>query len=174
MRSVLVDFETTGLTKPAVSDLHKQPKIIEAGIVVVQDGKIVDEYGQLVWPEEDVSTEITKITGIKNEMLQGMPIFGQIVDMIAARFQGSDQLWAHNAPFDRACLEYELKRLNVVKFPWPQETYCSVQEYVHEFGRRPTLKELYQAKIGKPLEQTHRALDDLRALAEILIKEGLI
>jgi hypothetical protein len=33
--------------------------------------------------------------------------------------------------------------------------------------------ELYEAVIGKPLAQTHRALDDVAALVEIIVKEKL-
>ena len=82
MNAAFVDFETTNLTLPSVSDLAKQPKIIEIGIVVVKDGAIVDEYEQLVNPGEPVTAEITKITGITNEMLAGKPSFKQVVDQI--------------------------------------------------------------------------------------------
>lgn len=174
MRSALVDFETTGLTQPSVQDLSKQPKIIEVGICVVENNAILAEYSQLVWPGEDVSAEITKITGITNEMLKGQPRFAQVVDRIAALFEGCQMFVAHNAPFDRSCLEYELMRLELEAFPWPPETMCSAQEFTHEFGFRPKLTQLYEAKMGRPLEQTHRALDDIKALAEVLIKEGLL
>ena len=36
------------------------------------------------------------------------------------------------------------------------------------------MNQLYERIIGKPLAQTHRALDDARALHEILVKDGLL
>jgi hypothetical protein len=44
-------------------------------------------------------------------------------------------------------------------------------------GKRPRLVELYERIIGRPLMQTHRALDDAMAVYEILLKDdffGLI
>ena len=177
MRSFLLDTETTGLTLPSVSDLEKQPRIIELGICIVQDGVMLDQYSQLINPGVPISAEITKITGITNEMLAGQPSFAEVVDLVAALAEGCDLFVAHNAPFDHALLEFELRHLGeevVAEFPWPAEIMCSAQEFTHEFGFRPKLTQLYEAKMGKPLEQTHRALDDIKAVAEVLIKEGLI
>lgn len=173
MRAALVDFETTGLTKPSVSGLDKQPHIIEVGIAVYEEGVLVHEYSRLVKPPFPISEEITKITGITNEMLEGQPPFSEIIGDIADAFDGCDAFVAHNAPFDRACLEYEIQRLGCF-FAWPPLTICSAQEFTHEFGFRPKLVQLYALKMGKPLEQTHRALDDVKAMAEVLLKEGLI
>lgn len=179
MRSVLLDCETTGLTRPSVADLTDQPRIIELGIVVVFNSTIIEEYEQLIHPGQEVSEEITKITGITNEMLVGKPTFPQIIDELAAMFEGSDAFWAHNAPFDKACMDYEIQRVIMndmmrPPFPWPREICCSAQEFTHEFGFRPKLTQLYERKMGRPLDQTHRALDDIKALAEVLMKEGLL
>lgn len=174
MISAIIDCETTGLTLPSVSELHKQPRVIEFACARIEDGRVVAEHEWLIWPGEDITAEITKITGITNDMLAGKPRFEEAAEEIAASMRFADQLIAHNAPFDVACLSYELQRCGYEDFPWPTETLCSVQEFVHEFGRRPKLTELYERKLGKPLAQTHRALDDVRALVEILVKEGLV
>jgi len=49
---------------------------------------------------------------------------------------------------------------------------CTVQEYHHLFGKRPKLTALYEHIIGRPLAQTHRALDDAMAVFEILDKDN--
>ena len=173
MRAIVFDTETTGLTVPSASDLSKQPRIIELACAVIEDNKIVSEHSWMIWPEQDVSAEITKITGITNEMLKGKPLFRQVLGEVEEVFGGSDFLIAHNAPFDTALLTYELQRCARTGFPWPKETICTVQEYIHLFGYRPKLTELYEKIIGRPLLQTHRALDDVNALCEIVIKEGI-
>ena len=173
-RSVLIDFETTGLTAPSVADLDKQPRVIEVGVVVYDDGALVKEHSELISPGVEISAEITKITGITNDDLKGRRTFVEVLPTLRQMFADTDFFIAHNAPFDRACLEYELKRAACDDFPWPPNTICSAQEFTHEFGYRPKLTELYERKMGAPLAQTHRALDDIKALAEVLLKEGML
>lgn len=169
--SVIVDNETTGLLLPKVADLDKQPHIIELAIARVEDGKIVAEYDWLIDPECEITPEITKITGITNDMVAGKPKFRQLLPQIEDAFGGADFFIAHNAPFDKGMIEVELKRCARTGFPWPENIICSVQEYLPMFGRRPKLTELYEKIIGSPLAQTHRALDDVKALVEVLQKD---
>lgn len=174
MISLVLDCETTGLTLPTLADIVKQPRIIELAFARVEDGRIISEHEWLIYPECEIDATITKITGITNDDLKGKPEFRQVLGEIEAAFAGADLLVAHNAPFDVACLQYELQRCARTGFPWPAQVMCTVQEYFHEFGRRPKLTELYARKLGKPLAQTHRALDDVRALVEILVADGVI
>jgi DNA polymerase III subunit alpha, Gram-positive type len=168
-KSLIFDTETTGLLKPSVTDLKYQPKIIELGVIVVEDGKETQRYSQLLNPEEEITEEITRITGITNEMLEGKPFFRKILAELEELFAGADELICHNAPFDVGMLENELKRCARTGFPWPPRITCTVQEFRHEFGGKYVkLINLYEAKLGKKLEQTHRAVDDCEALLEIL------
>lgn len=173
VKALVLDVETTGLTLPSVADLSKQPRIIEIGCVLVKGGKVVDTLGMLISPGEEVSKEITKITGITNEDLLNKPTFSAMLPMIQQFFRSADMIIAHNAPFDCSCIKHELSRLNWKEFPWPNTTICTVQEYEHLFGRRVKLTELYKHILGKELKQTHRALDDALALSEIVIAEGI-
>lgn len=175
--SLLLDCETTGLPLPTVADITEQPRIIELAIMRIEDGKIISEREWLLDPERQISAKITKITGITNDDLVGMPKFREVLGEIEEAFSGADQLIAHNAPFDTFLLRTELKLCHAnreIFFPWPPVTLCTVQEYHHEKGRRLKMTELYKMKIGKALDQAHRALDDVRALAEVCIKEGLV
>lgn len=173
IKVVIFDTETTGLLKPSAMPLEKQPKIIELGIVVVEDGKKTGEYNWLIDPEEQITAEITKITGIKNEDLIGKPKFREILSEIEEVFAGSNYGIAHNAPFDVGMLTNELLRCARTGFPWPEEVLCAVQEYRHEFGGKYCkLVALYEKKMGRPLAQTHRALDDALALYELLHQDN--
>lgn len=172
LRSIVFDCETTGLTRPSVLPEKVQPQIIELAIAVIEDGKITAQHQWLVNPGQPLSEEITKITGIADDMLRGMPAFPAIADDVLRLFKGADQIFAHNAPFDMACVEYEMRRCRR-ELTHAALVICTVQEYVHEFGHRPKLTELYERKLGKPLAQTHRAMDDVLALCEIILLEEL-
>jgi len=173
MISLVFDTETTGLPLPDCADLDKQPRIIELAITRIEDGKIVSEHEWLFNPECKLEAVITKITGLTDEDLADKPKFAEMLPEIIATFAGAEQLIAHNAPFDVGLLGFELKRASCTAFLWPPTTICTVQEFLHEKGRRLKLTELYKMKMGNELKQTHRALDDVRALTEICIKEGI-
>ena len=167
---VIFDTETTGLPLHPDAPLSKQPKIIELGAVLVnREGEVVQTYNQLIHPGEAVSWEITRITGISNEDLEGAPPFSDVLPMIRGVFEQASAVFAHNLPFDRTMLRNELARLDVLDFPWPKREYCTVGLHNGLWGRNPKLIELYEYAMGKPLPQTHRALDDALALTEIVI-----
>lgn len=173
MISLILDTETTGLLLPKTAELSKQPRIIELAIARIEDGRVVSEHEWLIDPECELTAEITKINGITNDMVSGKPKFRQLLAEIEEAFSGADQLIAHNSPFDVGMLEVELDICARTGFPWPKSIICTVQEHHHLFGRRLKLTELYKLKLGRELAQTHRALDDVRALAEICIAERL-
>ncbi len=168
MRAIIFDTETTGLLLPSSADVSKQPKIIELGAIVVDETGVVAELSQLLNPNEEISAQITKITGIKNEDLVGKPTFSEYLPQLKAFFEGATMLICHNAPFDSGMLKNDLLRAGCEDFVWPETTICTVQEYTPMFGRRPKLTQLYEKVVGKPLAQTHRALDDVLALYEVL------
>lgn len=175
MSALVIDWETTGLTLHAEAPLDKQPKAIEfGGILVDEHGAFVREFGTLINPGEDVSEEITKITGITNAELRAAPTLDEVLAEIREMFKAASTLIAHNLSFDKAILTFELARRRAEGWPWPAHEMCTVELYTPLWGRRPKLTELYQDIMGRPLAQTHRALDDVRALAQIVVKEGLL
>jgi DNA polymerase III epsilon subunit-like protein len=165
---ILLDFETTGLILPSSSDLVLQPKIIEIGAIKVSDkGSVVAELGELIDPRQEISAEITKITGIKPEQLKGKRTIEEVIPELADFFLGAHMLVAHNVAFDRDVLYFELLRTGWERrFPFPPNQVCTVDSTMHIKGRRMKLTELYEHTQGKPLAQTHRAVDDVRALWE--------
>jgi DNA polymerase III epsilon subunit family exonuclease len=172
MNRIVFDTETTGLTLPEIADLKQQPKIIEIGAVRIDGENVVARYSQLIYPGELITSQITKITGITNEDLKGKPTFAEIVTDIKKLFDGVDELIAHNAPFDCALLRYDLQRCGINDFVWPRIITCTVQEFAHINGYNLKLTQLYEIIMNKQLAQTHRALDDVDALVEILDKVG--
>lgn len=88
----VIDLETTGLS-------WADDKIIEVGILKIRNQQIRDKYSQLINPEREVSPFITKLTGITNDMLLGMPTLDEIRDDVFS-FIGDDILLGHNTSFD--------------------------------------------------------------------------
>lgn len=58
---VVVDLETTGQAP------SKGAKIIEIGIVVIENGEIVKEFATLINPKVIVPPFITQLTGINDQ-----------------------------------------------------------------------------------------------------------
>lgn len=171
MLTLVYDNETTGLLKPQVSDLSQQPKIIEFAVVCIdQSYERISEHSWLIYPGEEITPEITKITGLTNADLLGKPRFIEVLPEIEDVFIGKHRLMAHNLPFDMGMLTNELTRVNrQFAFPYPPNQLCTVQLGADLiYGRRAKMTELYQDTMGKPLAQTHRALDDVNALVEII------
>jgi ATP-dependent DNA helicase DinG len=178
MRRWLVwDTETTGLPVGGGDEnLNRQPRIIELGIIEVVENQVTREHSWLFNPGVALSEEVQKITGLKDGDLEHAPTFAECFQDITLNwFLGAHGMCAHNLPFDRSMLVFELKRLGKeYAFPYPPEQICSVQTFQHLAGRRINLKDLYQRITGKELNWAHRALDDTRALVEILTKEQVL
>ena len=164
---IFLDLETTGLTLPSSADLELQPKIIEIGAIKVHSCGTFAEFSELIDPQQEISAEITKITGIKPEQLRGKRRIEELLPELAEFFLGAHTLIAHNLAFDRDVLYFELLRAGWERrFPFPPNQVCTVDSTMHIKGRRMKLTELYEHTQGKPLAQTHRALDDVKALRE--------
>lgn len=170
MLTVIFDTETTGLPKNAAVPLSRQPKIIEFGAVLVDEQyNVLDSINQLINPGEEITEEITKITGITNEDLVGKPVFAEVEAQIRAFFERAQLMIAHNLPFDRKLVSFDLQRCGKIEgFPWPQYALCTAAESQIETGKRQKLTQVYLEVTGQPLAQTHRALDDVMALLEIV------
>lgn len=171
MRIAVFDTETTGLPIHRRAPLEKQPYIIEYAVAHIEKGKVTNKFTTMVKPPVGVSDEITKITGITDDDLRDAPPFAKIASLVE-KSMDADVLIAHNLPFDESLLSFELAR-NGIELELPAVRICTAQLYHDEYGKRVKLKELYELKLGKPLDQTHRALDDVLALCEIVIKEKL-
>ena len=173
----IIDWETTGLTLHPDVAAHKQPKAIEFGGVLLRisadEVRIEEATSILINPGEPLEPIITKITGLTDADLADAPTFMQVLPQLVRFFKEADGVVAHNLPFDRSILRGELVRNNITEFPWPASELCTIGVYQAQWGRNPKLIELYHAIMGRPLAQTHRALDDVNALAEIFIKERL-
>jgi len=156
---VFLDTETTGVNR--ASD-----KIIELALKVVKfekaSGKIVSidkEYESFNDPGEEISQEITMLTGINDEMVEGQTIDWERVDAI---LKDAEIVVAHNAGFDRAFVDrYSSVSPNKI---WA----CSIND-IDWLGRGFTSskQELLCYWHGFYFD-AHRAMNDVDALIHLL------
>ena len=157
---VVIDVETTGQSA-------QLGRITEIGMVKIVDGEIVDEYSTLINPEQFIPPFITEMTGISNAMVAQAPKFREVKGRIQS-FLGEGVFVAHNASFDYGFLNASFMREGLK--PIPNETLCTVR-----VARRllPTTKSKSLESLikyyGIKVKARHRALDDAKATAQILV-----
>lgn len=176
MKTLIFDTETTGLVLHRKAKAELQPRIIEwGGLLVDEEGNELDSFNTLIDPGVPLPAEITKITGITEAELKGQPTFAEVAPRLRELFSEADVLIAHNLPFDSTMMKLDLGRAGLLDgWPWPKYLICTVQEHAAAWGHRPKLTELYEHYMGRPLAQTHRALDDVRALKEVCLKARVL
>ena len=158
-RFAIIDLETTGLH----SGLDK---IIEVGIVILEDGKFVDTYQSLVDPEVDIPPYIQQYTGITNNMVEDQPLIDEVIPEVVKFIDGCC-LVAHNASFDSKFLNVEFQK----QYNQSYNFLCTVLLSRRVFCKLPShsLPSLVEA-LDLPRGTSHRALSDAEMTAHLLIK----
>lgn len=88
----IVDIETSG------SDINSG-QIIEIGAILMKNGKEIDRFESLVYPESPVPKMITELTGLDDKMLQNAPSLATTLEKFRI-FLKDAVFVAHNVNFD--------------------------------------------------------------------------
>ncbi|MFQ7311082.1 MAG: PolC-type DNA polymerase III [Sellimonas sp.] len=157
---VVFDLETTGFSPI-------QDKIIEIGAVKVENGQITEKFSTFVNPKIPIPFEITKLTGITDEMV----VDAKPIEEVLPEFLGFIKdavLVAHNAGFDVSFIEQNCRYQNI------KPDFASVDTVALARVLLPTLSKYKLNVVAKALnislENHHRAVDDAGATAEIFVK----
>ena len=97
----VIDFETTGMSPGHTC------RATEIAAVIVEDGRIVARYQNLMNSGVYVPPFIESLTGISNAMLRKAPLAAEVMAEVA-EFVGRTPLVAHNASFDQKFWDAEL------------------------------------------------------------------
>ncbi|HEP1844212.1 TPA: bifunctional DnaQ family exonuclease/ATP-dependent helicase [Streptococcus suis] len=158
-RYAVVDLEATGTGADA--------KIIQIGIVLVENGEIIDSYATDINPYELLDDHIKNLTGITDQQLSKAPDFGQVASAIYDMI-GDAIFVAHNVKFDANLLAealffegYELLTPRVDTVELSQLFFPTFDKY--SLGNLAEHLEL-------GLDQAHTAISDAMATARLLIK----
>ncbi len=157
-RYVVVDLEATSTGSKA--------KIIQVGIVVIEDGKIVDHYTTDVNPHEPLDAHIKELTGLTDQRLAQAPDFSQVARKIFDLVENGIFV-AHNVQFDANLLAenlffegYELRSPRVDTVELAQVFFPELEKYSLPILCR---------ELGISLKHAHTALSDAQATAELLL-----
>ncbi|MFK3780338.1 3'-5' exonuclease [Agrobacterium sp. NPDC089420] len=157
-RGIILDTETTGLN-------HRTDEIIEIGVIAFTFddqgaiGDVTGIYGGLRQPGIAIPDEITRLTGITDDM-----VAGQTIDMarLTSLVAGADLIIAHNAGFDRPFCEVFSPLFH------DKAWACSVSEIDWRARGFEGNKLGYLIGQSGYFHEGHRAVDDCFALLEVL------
>jgi len=163
MRYVAFDVETPNWANDRMSAI---------GVVIVEDGCIVQRFFSLVQPETHFDAFNVQLTGITPQMVADAPTFAQLWPQLRPLME-SGTLVAHNAPFDMAVLGKCLLHYGIV---WRDtaEYLCTCRLAKRALPqlinhKLDTLCHHYRIQL-----QHHQADSDALACAHLLIKLGEI
>ena len=153
---VSVDLETTGLDS-------NRDAITEIGAVRFNGNRVEDEWHSLVNPGRAIPPNITRLTGISNEMVRHAPKFEEVSQDLVA-FVGDSPILGHNVSFDLSFLQQR------GLFPYQDafDTYA-LAAVLMPMASRYNLGSLGQ-QLGILLPATHRALDDARVTHQVFVQ----
>jgi DNA polymerase III epsilon subunit-like protein len=177
MIAIIFDTETTGLIENPARKLEKQPEIISFASqkINLATGEYFESYEKLFRPLNLISNEITKITGISNDLVEHEHTFDYYIDDVIQILEAAPLLIGQNLGFDMDMVELECRRYKR-KIIWPR-TMDIVQNTIHLKGYRLSLTNLHLELFGKAFEGAHKANVDVAITCKCAIelyKRGLL
>jgi DNA polymerase-3 subunit epsilon len=158
---VFVDVETTG-------GRSHTSRIIDIGVIRVENGVVVRSLNQLIQPNEPIPTFITNLTGISNEMLWNQPTFDAIAPDLEDILDGAVFI-AHHVLFDYSFIKAEFKRAGIT---FNSDRACTVKlsRLLHPEQYRHGLDYIIE-RMNLIVEHRHRGYDDAEVLWKFVQSE---
>ena len=161
---VVFDLETTGLVNNPYG-LEKMDTIIEIGAVKIVGGIITEKFSTFVKPDREISEEITKITGIDNDMVKDAPELNSVIPDFF-KFTRDACLVGHNVEFDNRFIRYYSKETGYIYDNKSYDTLALSQELLFLSNNKlNTVAEHFGFGFNH-----HRAFDDALVTAKIFIE----
>lgn len=166
MRQIVLDTETTGLD-PLTGD-----RVVEIGAVeIVNYLPTRNHFHRYLNPDRPMPAEAFAVHGLSDDFLRDKPRFGDVVDDFLA-FIGDAPLVIHNASFDMAFLNAELRRAGrpELAFDRAVDTLALARDRLPG-GASASLDALCQRfGIDNSGRDLHGALLDSQLLAEVYLE----
>lgn len=155
-----IDIETTG-----TSSFYD--RIIEIGILRVENNNLVRSFHTLVNPQKYLPREIELLTGINATDLENAPTFREIKEEILEIISDS-YFVAHNVRFDYGFLKTEFKRENIT---FKQKHFCTVKlsRLLYPSFSHHNLDSIIE-RFRFECTNRHRAYDDAKVLFDFYKK----
>ena len=163
---VVFDTETTGLR------LSEGDKVISISGVRIRRGRMqnADIFHTLVNPGRSIPPESTQIHHIEDYMVADAPSIVQVYRQFT-EFVGDAILVAHNAAFDKKCLEMAAAEAGLPMIDNPFLDTLFLSSGIHEGTEGHGLDAMAEM-MGITIEGRHTSLGDARATAQVFL--GLI
>ncbi len=159
-RYVALDFETTGLEAALC-------EVIEYGAVQFDSLELGLELASLCAPHRPIPSQASLVNGITDAMVAGYPPFEQHLDLLLD-FIGDRIVVCHNAPFDMSFLN-RYCRLHGKQAPVQVMDTLQLARRCLRHLPSHSLKSV-AAFLKIPQHNAHRALDDARVTAQVMIE----
>jgi len=158
---VVIDIETTGHS-PQTDD-----RIIEVGIVVIEDEHITNDFSTLLNPNKSIPPFISNLTGIIDEDVSTAPNFSEKAYEIIDLFKNG-YFVAHNVDFDLGFLNEELALHGLPTLSLPVIDTVELARILYPQAPGYQLGQL--AEYLKIIHRDpHRALSDAYVTAELFL-----
>ncbi|MFI4891070.1 MAG: DNA polymerase III subunit epsilon [Steroidobacterales bacterium] len=167
MRQIVLDTETTGL------EVEKDHRVIEIGCVELLHRRVTGRtFHRYLNPEREIDAGAQQVHGLTPERLAQEPKFAEVAPQLLEFIRGAE-LVIHNAPFDVAFLNVELRRLghetaDIASICTVLDTLALARR-MHP-GQRNNLDALCKRYgVDNSLREYHGALLDARILADVYL-----
>lgn len=157
---VVFDLETTGLEP-------NKDEIIEIGACKVEHGRISETFASFVKPSKHISREITKLTGIDDDMVKDAPAINYVLPDFY-KFCAGATIVAHNIAFDMSFIYNAAKKLSY-NFDHPLMDTLEMAKNKLPGLRNYKLGTIVE-RLNVVLDNAHRAINDATATAKVFIK----
>ena len=157
---IVLDFETTGLNTGTC-------RAIEIGAVRLVRGAIEDSLSILINPHVPIPPKVAELTGITDNMLADKESAETVIPKLM-EFIGDAPIAAHNAAFDSAVLQAELRRLGLT-WQGPVLDTLAFARKLYPDMKTHKLGTLCK-RLGVSLKNAHRAVHDATATAHCLAR----
>ena len=160
-RYAVVDLEAT--------DAHSsENKIIQIGIVLVEDGEIVETFSTEVNPHEPLLPRISELTGLSDKQLKTAPEFSEVAAKVRELLTDSVFV-AHNARFDYGLLEKSFLNAGLEFNEMLRVDTVDLARVFYPTFEKYGLEALSE-KLDLAHDHPHAAVSDAYATAELLIR----
>ena len=160
-RYAVVDLEAT--------DAHSsENKIIQIGIVLVEDGEIVETFSTEVNPHEPLLPRISELTGLSDKQLKTAPEFSEVAAKVRELLTDSVFV-AHNARFDYGLLEKSFLNAGLEFNEMLRVDTVDLARVFYPTFEKYGLESLSE-KLDLAHDHPHAAVSDAYATAELLLK----
>ena len=156
-----IDFETAN---------EFPSSICSVGLVIVRNGEIAESFYSLVHPEPDYYQWFCRrVHGLGPEDTEDAPVFPYVWEKADPLIDGLP-LVAHNARFDRGCLEaaFRVYRMDGPDYVFYDTLTASRRHFGHSLPNHQL--QTVAAACGFDLTRHHHALADAEACAHIALK----